>query len=135
MSTDLVGLITDLERNMSQVVLGKLDVIRMCLVALLAGEHVLLEDVPGVGNLLFRRLVERFGSPEAVFEADNTALLAVKGVTSRLVTATICSPRHESAVPEVAGPLVVPMKWCGRCSRLHQSGPCPPPPPNAGAAA
>ena len=36
MSTDLVGLITDLERNMSQVVLGKLDVIRMCLVALLA---------------------------------------------------------------------------------------------------
>ena len=59
MSTDLVGLITDLERNMSQVVLGKLDVIRMCLVALLAGEHVLLEDVPGVGKTLVAKALAR----------------------------------------------------------------------------
>jgi DNA processing protein len=29
-----------------------------------------LKSVPGVGNLLFRRLVEQFGSPEAAFEAD-----------------------------------------------------------------
>ena len=59
MSTDVVGLITDLERNMSQVVLGKLDVIRMCLVALLAGEHVLLEDVPGVGKTLVAKALAR----------------------------------------------------------------------------
>ena len=59
MSTDLVGLISDLERNMSQVVLGKLDVIRMCLVALLAGEHVLLEDVPGVGKTLVAKALAR----------------------------------------------------------------------------
>jgi DNA processing protein len=37
------------------------------------------ESVPGVGNLLFRRLVERFGSPEAVFTADDAELLAVQG--------------------------------------------------------
>ena len=46
-----------------------------------------LKSVPGVGNLLFRRLVERFQSPEAVFNADDAALLAVQGVTSRLVAA------------------------------------------------
>jgi DNA processing protein len=46
-----------------------------------------LKCVPGVGNLLFRRLVEQFGSPEAVFEADRTELLAVKGVTARLISA------------------------------------------------
>ena len=37
---------------MESVVLGKRDVIRLIVVALLAGEHVLLEDVPGVGKTL-----------------------------------------------------------------------------------
>ncbi len=34
----------------SQVVVGKDDVIRLCLAALMANGHVLLEDVPGVGK-------------------------------------------------------------------------------------
>ena len=38
--------------NVTKVVLGKEDVARLCLIALLAGEHVLLEDVPGVGKTL-----------------------------------------------------------------------------------
>lgn len=46
-----------------------------------------LKSVPGVGNLLFRRLVDRFGSPEAVFSADDGTLLAVQGVTARVVDA------------------------------------------------
>lgn len=37
---------------MCRVVLGKPEVVRLCVVALLAGEHVLLEDVPGVGKTL-----------------------------------------------------------------------------------
>lgn len=45
-------LLSQLEENMRRVVLGKEDVIHMCLVALLAGEHILLEDVPGVGKTL-----------------------------------------------------------------------------------
>jgi len=52
MATDLRDLVGELESNMSQVVLGKADVLRLCVVALLAGEHVLLEDVPGVGKTL-----------------------------------------------------------------------------------
>ncbi len=52
MATDLQGLVGELESNMAQVVLGKPDVLRLCVVALLAGEHVLLEDVPGVGKTL-----------------------------------------------------------------------------------
>jgi DNA processing protein len=46
-----------------------------------------LKRVPGVGNLLFRRLLERFGSPEAVFSADDAELLSIKGVTTRLIAA------------------------------------------------
>ncbi len=49
---ELHALIRKLDENMCHVVLGKPEVVRMCLVALLAGEHVLLEDVPGVGKTL-----------------------------------------------------------------------------------
>ena len=55
MTTQLQNLVADLEGNISQVVLGKADVVRMCVVALLAGDHVLLEDVPGVGKTLIGR--------------------------------------------------------------------------------
>ena len=45
--------------NVSQVVLGKRDVARLCLVALLAGEHLLLEDVPGVGKTLMGKALSK----------------------------------------------------------------------------
>lgn len=59
MATESIGLIEELERNMAQVVLGKVDAIRMCLVALLSGEHVLLEDVPGVGKTLVAKALAK----------------------------------------------------------------------------
>jgi MoxR-like ATPase len=52
MASELQTLVGELESNMSKVVLGKAEVVRQCVVALLAGEHVLLEDVPGVGKTL-----------------------------------------------------------------------------------
>ncbi|HZN33515.1 MAG TPA: MoxR family ATPase [Pirellulaceae bacterium] len=44
---------------MGRVVLGKADVVRWCLVALLSGEHVLLEDVPGVGKTLVAKALAK----------------------------------------------------------------------------
>ncbi|MCO6459224.1 MAG: MoxR family ATPase [Pirellulaceae bacterium] len=44
---------------MRRVVLGKDEVIHLCLVALLSGEHVLLEDVPGVGKTLVGKALAR----------------------------------------------------------------------------
>ncbi len=44
--------------------LGKDDVIRLTIVALLAGEHVLLEDVPGVGKTLVGKAMARSVSGE-----------------------------------------------------------------------
>jgi MoxR-like ATPase len=52
-------LIRQLEENIARVVFGKLDVVRMCIVALLAGEHMLLEDVPGVGKTLMGKALAR----------------------------------------------------------------------------
>ena len=56
--------IEQLEANISSVVLGKCDVVRRCIVALLAGEHVLLEDVPGVGKTLVGKAMARSVSGE-----------------------------------------------------------------------
>lgn len=53
------SLIQKLEANMGRVVLGKPEVVRLCVVALLAGEHVLLEDVPGVGKTLVGKALAR----------------------------------------------------------------------------
>jgi MoxR-like ATPase len=48
-----------LELNIESVVLGKRDVVRRILVALLAGEHLLLEDVPGVGKTLLAKAIAK----------------------------------------------------------------------------
>ena len=55
-----------LEANMGQVVLGKPEAIRLCVVALLAGEHILLEDVPGVGKTLIGKAVAKSVDSEFV---------------------------------------------------------------------
>ena len=59
MSDQLSPLIEQLEANISRVVLGKGEVVRLCVVVLLAGEHVLLEDVPGVGKTLLGKAMAR----------------------------------------------------------------------------
>ncbi len=64
MNSETTSLIRRLEDNMGQVVLGKSDVVRLCIVALLAGEHVLLEDVPGVGKTLVGKALARSVSGE-----------------------------------------------------------------------
>ena len=48
-----------LRANIGQVFLGKPDVIRLALIALLADGHLLLEDVPGVGKTLLAKALAR----------------------------------------------------------------------------
>jgi MoxR-like ATPase len=59
MSADPLELIEQLQSNICRVVLGKEEVVRLGIVALLAGEHVLLEDVPGVGKTLVGKAMAR----------------------------------------------------------------------------
>ena len=46
-----------------------------------------LKSVPGVGNLLCRRLIYRFGSPQDVLQASDKELLQVNGLAQRHVAA------------------------------------------------
>ena len=59
MNTDVAALISALETNINRVVLGKAETVRLVVAALLAGEHVLLEDVPGVGKTLLGKALAR----------------------------------------------------------------------------
>ena len=45
--------------NVDSVVLGKREIASLCLVALISGEHVLLEDVPGVGKTLLAKAISK----------------------------------------------------------------------------
>ncbi len=51
--------IEELERAVGRVVYGKSEVIRLAVVALLAGGHVLIEDVPGVGKTTLAQTLAR----------------------------------------------------------------------------
>jgi MoxR-like ATPase len=54
-AVDLATLLNRLLDNIGSVVLGKPEVIKLAVVALLAEGHVLVEDVPGVGKTLLAR--------------------------------------------------------------------------------
>ena len=46
-------------RNIEKVIIGKRDIAELSVVALLAGGHVLLEDVPGVGKTMMVRALAK----------------------------------------------------------------------------
>jgi len=51
--------IDQLTQNLAHAIVGKAEAIRLVLVALLAGGHALLEDVPGVGKTLLAKSLAR----------------------------------------------------------------------------
>lgn len=54
-----------------------------------------LKSVPGIGNHLFKRLTDRFGSPGCIFNTSSQDLLQVDGMTPRLVSSI-----HNHRLPE-----------------------------------
>ncbi|MDR0328459.1 MAG: MoxR family ATPase [Planctomycetaceae bacterium] len=115
-------LVHKLENNISLAVFGKQPLVRRCLVALFAAEHVLLEDVPGVGKTLiaqaiaksiagdFRRiqftpdLLPADITGSSVYDADSKAFRFAHGaIFSNIVLAdeiNRTTPRTQSAMLE-----------------------------------
>lgn len=56
---ELAAQIAKIEANVTSVVEGKQNVVRLALIALLAEGHLLLEDVPGVGKTLLAKAIGR----------------------------------------------------------------------------
>jgi MoxR-like ATPase len=58
-TTAMRATLEQLTANLDTVIVGKQNAIRLVLVALLSGGHVLLEDVPGVGKTLLAKALAR----------------------------------------------------------------------------
>jgi MoxR-like ATPase len=56
---ELAALLDALAANIGEVFLGKPEVVRLAIVAILADGHLLLEDVPGVGKTLLAKALAR----------------------------------------------------------------------------
>lgn len=51
-----------------------------------------LKSVPGIGNLLFKRLIDAFKSPEFIFQASGNDLVRIQGISPRLAQAILRHP-------------------------------------------
>jgi DNA processing protein len=60
-----------------------------------------LKSVPGIGSLLFKRLILRFGSPQAVLAAAPEELAAVEGMGPRLAAAVKARRPPPEAAAEI----------------------------------
>ncbi len=58
-SGEAMQLLAELENNVASVFLGKPEIIRLSVVALLAEGHLLIEDVPGIGKTLLAKALAR----------------------------------------------------------------------------
>lgn len=60
-----------------------------------------LKSVPGVGNHLYKRIINRFKSPEAAFGASGDELMRVEGITEKLAAAIRKHKTHDDAKKEI----------------------------------
>ncbi|NLO98428.1 MAG: MoxR family ATPase [Peptococcaceae bacterium] len=89
-----------LKETMAEIVLGKDEALELLLVALIAGGHILIEDVPGVGKTLIAKTLA------ASLNADFNRLQCTPDLTPTDVTGFYVLDRRHNNFVFKAGPVV-----------------------------
>jgi len=61
-----------------------------------------LSLTPGVGSILFKRLLDRFKTPEAVFSAPMKELLRIEGLGEKVARGNLKRPFGKSSEKELS---------------------------------
>ena len=70
--------------ELQKVISGKEAVMQRILMAMLAGGHILIDDVPGVGPKRKRQIMRHFGSLKRLKAASEEEIAAVPGVPAEV---------------------------------------------------
>lgn len=85
--------------NIETVIKGKGDIVRMTLVGMLAGGHVLFEDMPGTGKTMLVRAIAR------TFDADSSRIQCTPDLLPADVTGSTVLNRNNGEFEFRAGPI------------------------------
>lgn len=90
-----------------------------------------LKEVSGIGNLLFKRLIDAFQTPQRVFDADEESLIRVHGISRRLAGLIVTHRVSDRALRQLdralsAGVTLIPLTHADY-PRLLAEIPDPPP--------
>lgn len=100
-----------LRRVVARVVQDKDDVVDLCLVALLAGGHVLLTDVPGVGKTTLAKAIS------SAIAADFSRIQFAPDLLPADITGTSVYEPREGKFRWVAGPVFAPVLLADEINR------------------
>jgi MoxR-like ATPase len=87
---ELTGAFTQLQENISKVIVGKDDVVTLVLAALISRGHVLLEDIPGVGKTTLAKSIAR-----SIAASYSRIQFTPDLLPSDITGSTIYSPKDE----------------------------------------
>lgn len=100
-----------LRAAVGRVILGKDEVVELCLVSLFAGGHVLLTDVPGVGKTTLARAMS---SP---VDAEFGRIQFTPDLLPSDITGTNVYDPREASFKWVAGPIFAPVLLADEINR------------------
>ena len=108
---DVRGVYARLHETVRRVIVGKDEVVELCLISLLAGGHVLLTDIPGVGKTTLAKALAH------AVEADFSRIQFTPDLLPSDITGSSIYNAREARFEWVGGPIFAPVLLADEINR------------------